>query len=292
MSSLPNDEPSNPADPASPREEFPLEARGAFNTDSTAAEFTETLASEARILPIEAGDDSLLLAPPVDRSGRAAGAAGLPQDWIEPIPPMLFQSFEQPEVPYPTRIPHFGHLGLLSIFALIGLLCSTLLTRSALQFHLFGVSTLKAAVSDIHYTLGSMAILYLLTLLASIVVFPLLWHKGFFAGLQWRGATAFRLRRRLATAAFFCFVLALLSGWLMPGPSNAPIDKMFHTPSAAWLMFGFGVTFAPLFEGNSVSRISPPGTLHGIRLDSRTSTPQPASSTRRKWPIRSGRSQQ
>lgn len=249
MSSLPQDEPSNPADPASPREEFPLEQGGVFNTESTAAESREAFTSEALILPIEAGDASFLPAPPFDQSGPTASAEGPPPDWIEPISrPMLFQSFEQPEVPYPTRIPHFGHLGLLSIFALIGLLCSTLLTRSALQFHLFGVATLKAAVSDIHYTLGSMAILYLLTLLASVVVFPLLWHKGFFAGIQWRGATAFRLRSRLVTAAFFCFVLALLSGWLMPGPTNAPIDKMFHTPSAAWLMFGFGVTFAPFFE--------------------------------------------
>jgi hypothetical protein len=249
MSSLPKDERSNPADPASPS---PLEEDATFNTSSTAAESTETLASEARILPIEAGDDSFLLAPSADQSGLAASAEGPLQDWIESIPrdvgSLLFQSFEQPEAPYPTRIPHFGHLGLLLIFTLISLLCSTLLTRSALQFHLFGVSTLKAAVSDIHYTLGSMAILYLLTLLASVVVFPLLWHKGFFAGLQWRGAIAFRLRSRLVTAAFFCFVLALLSGWLMPGPSNAPIDKMFHTPSAAWLMFGFGVTFAPFFE--------------------------------------------
>jgi hypothetical protein len=93
-----------------------------------------------------------------------------------------------------------------------------------------------------------MAILYLLTLLGSVVLFPLLWHQGFFAGVQWQGATAIRLRGRLGAVAFFCFLLALLSGWLMPGPSNAPIDQMFHTPLAAWLMFGFGVTFAPFFE--------------------------------------------
>jgi hypothetical protein len=43
-------------------------------------------------------------------------------------------------------------------------------------------------------------------------------------------------------------VLALANGLLMPGPSNAPIDKIFRAPGAAWLLFGFGVTFAPFFE--------------------------------------------
>ena len=34
----------------------------------------------------------------------------------------------------------------------------------------------------------------------------------------------------------------------MPGPENAPIDKIFRAPGAAWLLFGFGVTVAPFFE--------------------------------------------
>jgi hypothetical protein len=74
------------------------------------------------------------------------------------------------------------------------------------------------------------------------------WHKGFFAGLQWNAATAFHLRWRLFTAAFVCFILALVNGMLMPGPDNAPIDKMFRAPGAAWLLFAFGVTIAPFFE--------------------------------------------
>ena len=34
----------------------------------------------------------------------------------------------------------------------------------------------------------------------------------------------------------------------MPGPPDAPIDKMFRLPDAAWLLFGFGITLAPFFE--------------------------------------------
>jgi len=35
---------------------------------------------------------------------------------------------------------------------------------------------------------------------------------------------------------------------IIPGPTNAPIDKMFSNTSAAWLLFAFGVTVAPFFE--------------------------------------------
>jgi hypothetical protein len=103
-------------------------------------------------------------------------------------------------------------------------------------------------MTDIHYTLGSMAIMYLSTFAFSLAIFPLVWNHSLFAGLHWNGATALRLRRRLFTAAFVCFLLALVNGLLLPGPQDAPIDKLFRTPGAAWLMFGFGVTFAPFFE--------------------------------------------
>jgi len=146
------------------------------------------------------------------------------------------------------RIPHFGHLALLGLITLVALLAVSLVTRSALHFHLLGINTLQQAVSDIRYTLGSQALLYLLTLLASLVIFPLLWHKDFFSGLQWNGVMAFRLRYRLFAAAFACFLSALLNGWLMPGPDNTPIDKLFRTPGSAWMLFIFGITFAPFFE--------------------------------------------
>ena len=118
----------------------------------------------------------------------------------------------------------------------------------ALHYHLFGVSMFDRANSDIHYTLGSMAMLYLTTFAGCLIVFPLFWHKSFFAGIAWNGATALRFWGRLIGAAFVCFLLALLNGWLIPGPTDAPIDKIFRVPGAAWLLFGFGVTFAPFFE--------------------------------------------
>ena len=166
----------------------------------------------------------------------------------EPAGPPTFPPWPHFEFPRPERIPNFGHFGLLLLLLFFGLLCTGLLTRLALHHHLFGVSTVQGAVSDIHYTLGSEAILYIVTFVACLLVFPIVWRKSLFAGIQWNGTTALRLRWSLIGAAFVCFLFALLSGELMPGPSNAPIDKIFRAPGAAWLLFAFGVTFAPFFE--------------------------------------------
>jgi membrane protease YdiL (CAAX protease family) len=167
---------------------------------------------------------------------------------ISPPELPLFQSWTLPEVYPPVRTPHLGHVAILGVFLCSGLLCASLLIRSALHFHLFGITTIQKAVTDVHYTLGSEAVLYLVTLIACLLFFPLIWHKGFFAGIQWNGATALRLHRRLFFIASVCFALALINGLLLPGPKDAPIDKIFRTPGAAWILFGFGVTLAPFFE--------------------------------------------
>jgi len=53
--------------------------------------------------------------------------------------PQLFQSFykTKPRIQQPPRIPHLGHLVILIFLAALGLLGSSLLTRSALHFHLW-----------------------------------------------------------------------------------------------------------------------------------------------------------
>jgi membrane protease YdiL (CAAX protease family) len=163
-------------------------------------------------------------------------------------PAELFQSWSQPEAAPSMRIPHLGHLCLLVTLGVFGIVCAAVLIQVALHFHLFGVATSDQAKTDIHYLLGSQAVLYFATLALSLFVFPLFWNKSFFAGLQWRGATALQLRWRLFVTALGCFALAGLDASLLPGPSNAPIDEIFRSPGAAWLMFGFGITLAPLCE--------------------------------------------
>ncbi|MGA3370920.1 MAG: CPBP family intramembrane glutamic endopeptidase [Terracidiphilus sp.] len=163
-------------------------------------------------------------------------------------PAELFQSWSRPEAVPPTRIPHLGHLCLLIPLGLIGLFCASVLLMIALRFHLFGVATMDDAVKEVHYILGSEAIIYLVTFALSIVIYPLFWNKGFFAGIQWRGAAALRLGWRIPALSLGCCSLALLDEIFLPGPEHAPIDDIFRTPGAAWLLFAFGVTLAPFFE--------------------------------------------
>lgn len=163
--------------------------------------------------------------------------------------PQLFQSFIQPPVRPPARIPHLGHLGLLMLLLGVGFVCTGAMLFLVTRLHLFGWSlTPQAAATNIQLILASEAILYLVTFALSFVIFPLFWHERFFAGLQWRGAVALKRIGWLVSTAMGCAGLALLDEVLMPGPSNAPIQKMMRAPGAAWLMFAFGTTLAPFFE--------------------------------------------
>ncbi len=160
----------------------------------------------------------------------------------------LFQSWQRPQMRPIVRIPNFGHFALLIPLLLLGFLAAVVLFMGGVHIHLYGVTSFQQAGNEIHFILAMEALIYLFTFGAAVLVFPIFWHKSLLAGLQWNGATARRLSGRLISAAFICFALAWLNGVLMPGPTNTPIEKVFKTPGAAWLLFGFGVTFAPFFE--------------------------------------------
>ena len=243
---------------SAPPEQDPLDPRNVPAADESAAlevMCTEDAAAapEEHSAPEESAVDPVLVEEPAMETADALvsgdaleSLASSIVDEADSAP--LFQSWSQPPVIPPTRIPNFGDVGILASLILVATVASLLLFWSALHFHLFGVTNVTQAATEIHYTLGSEVIIYLLTLLASLIVFPVLWHKGFFAGLQWNAPAAFALRRPLFGAAFVCFILALVNSWLLPGPDNAPIDKIFRSPGAAWLLFAFGVTVAPFFE--------------------------------------------
>ena len=203
--------------------------------------------------PPESHSESALpldIAPPAfDASSTVPPAEGTP--FIETPPqgpdsefPVDFTRFLPPQ----ERIPHIGHVVILTLLALCSLFASTLVARVGVHYHLFGVNNLQQAATEIHFTLGTEGIFYIFTFLTSLLIFPLVWRKGLLAGLQWRGAVAMQRLGYLIFAAAVCFGLALLSGLLMPGPQDAPIDKIFRAPGAAWILFAFGVTFAPFFE--------------------------------------------
>ncbi len=229
MSTLPEHDPLNPEDSSTPVEAHSLEPSRVENRQP------QPWVSEARLsrpLPAE---------PVYTPNEQPAPEQSTPE-------PPLFQSWAQPPVRPPARIPNFGHVLLLIPLLGLSFAIAGIFLLAAIHFHLYGVTSAPQAASNIHYLLGSEAILYIFTFAASLLIFPLFWHKGLLAGLQWNGATALRMRGRLVTAAFVCFLLAMVNGEFMPGPTNAPIEEIFHAPGAAWILFGFGITFAPFFE--------------------------------------------
>ncbi|HEY3707720.1 MAG TPA: CPBP family intramembrane glutamic endopeptidase, partial [Terracidiphilus sp.] len=150
--------------------------------------------------------------------------------------------------PPPPRFPNFVDVLLMGILFAFGWLASAAAAATALSSHLFGVHTEKQAMNDIHYALGSQGVWYLVSLALWMLVFPRIWHTGFFAGIEWRARAALRLRWQLFSAAFACFILAIIDGVLIPGPKEAPIDQVFRMPGGAWFLFAFGITLAPLIE--------------------------------------------
>ncbi len=165
----------------------------------------------------------------------------------EPERPMFQQWYQPPPRP-PVRIPHMGHVGILLIFVLSGFIAASALMALAVHFHLFGLTSMQSVMTNVQFTLGSEMVVYVLMFGACLLFFPMIWHKGFFEGIQWNGDIALRLSTQLVTTAFICFALALVNGLWMPTPKNAPIDRIFRAPGAAWLLFAFGVTVAPFFE--------------------------------------------
>jgi len=161
------------------------------------------------------------------------------------VPEFLTYSFAPPP---PSRIPHLGHLALFSAFLLIGFVCMMACLAIAVLVHFDGVTQFDQIKTDVIYLLGSEAILYLVGLALSFFIFPLFWQKSFFAGIHWRGRTALHWSGLLTFIALGCFGLAMLDQVLLPGPEHAPIEDLFRSTGAAWMMFFFGVTVAPFFE--------------------------------------------
>jgi hypothetical protein len=160
----------------------------------------------------------------------------------------LFARFEYPPPLPPSRKPNFGDSLLFALLGFGGSLCAGLVVLCALHYHLLGISTFKQANEEIHYRIGSQAVWYLSTVLFCVLVFPLVWRKSFFEGIEWRASAAARQIWRLLGAAAACFLAAIADEILMPGPDNAPIDETFRMPGAVWVLFAFGVTLAPLIE--------------------------------------------
>jgi len=210
--------PIQPAESTTPpNENHPEPEQPAAEEPSSTDSFPEGPVPEPPAADSSAADLSFEAASPVSEPAPPALAnelEQLPALYVPVLeePHAIFQAWTEPEPPPASRIPNLGHLAILSFLAVLGWLGAGLLGLAALHFHLFGISTLENALTDIHYSLGSMIAVYLITFGAALYIFPLVWDKSFFAGIHWNGTTALRMRWRLFSAAFACFVCALLNG--------------------------------------------------------------------------------
>lgn len=162
--------------------------------------------------------------------------------------PALFENVFVPDPIVQERIPNFGHFGILALIAVCALILAALISQAAIHFHFLGVTNLQQAQADVRYTLGSQGITYFISLCLAWVLFPVLWRRSFLSGIHWNGFIAMRSSSKLVSISLLCFLMAMLNGYLMPGPADTPIDRIFRMPGAAWLLFGFGITMAPFFE--------------------------------------------
>ena len=152
-----------------------------------------------------------------------------------------------PERPV-ARTPNFADALLFLVLLLLGVVVSTGGVGLALHFHWFGLRSIEQAAKSTPVTLVIELLIYGIALAGAVPFFHMVWGKGYFAGLHWHGATAFRLRYRLIWTAVGCNVLAMAGNWFLPFPDHAPIDKLFGTSSDAWMLACFGVLIAPFFE--------------------------------------------
>ena len=171
-------------------------------------------------------------------------ASSLPPQQSELFDPFLYHPVNPPVI----RVPNLADACIFLAFLVLGLLVTLGAVGVALQFHWLGLRSIDEAAKSTTISLGTQLLIYAVTFAGAYPFFRTMWSKGYFDGLHWHAATAYRLRYPLLGTAVVCNILAMLGNWLLPFPEHAPIDKMFSTPADAWMLACFGVTIAPFFE--------------------------------------------
>lgn len=164
-----------------------------------------------------------------------------------PVPTGYFATYAD-LAPPPPRSPNVVDVGLMLLILALAWFLSGALVIGAVRLHLLSVFTLKQAAKDIRYNLGGQVLLYLIALGGWTALFRTLWHKPYLRVMEWRVSAAIHARWRIVAALLICLGLALIDSIFLPGPAHAPIEDAFKQPGAVWLLFGFGITLAPLVE--------------------------------------------
>jgi hypothetical protein len=145
------------------------------------------------------------------------------------------------------RIPNLGHalvfVGFTGLLLILLELVLVSLGRAPGAVH-GGVTTLLHPKMQI----ALLATTYLTSLLAAWFFYPLLWHRSFLDGIEWRWATARSLASRLIALGLVLGMMVQIATNFITPPKTRPVDAFFQTQADAWLITLFGTILAPLFE--------------------------------------------
>jgi membrane protease YdiL (CAAX protease family) len=145
------------------------------------------------------------------------------------------------------RIPNLGHALLFVLFT--GFL---LITYEVILFALgkAPAAVVGGTIKVQHpvLQLAAMAGTYLATLSIAWLFYPLVWHRPFLDGLQWRWAAARKQIGQLIALGLVLGFMVQIVTYFITSPKTLPIDEFFLTPGTAWLITLFGIVVAPVFE--------------------------------------------
>ncbi|MHB1699537.1 MAG: CPBP family intramembrane glutamic endopeptidase [Acidobacteriaceae bacterium] len=146
-------------------------------------------------------------------------------------------------------VPNFGDAILFTLLAFFFIfLLEALFGGIALAFHLLPHQTTAQLAREPKLIVPAMALAYLFTLLASALIFPLMWRRGFFNGIRWHFEAIHRFNWHLpAIGIAVGLTMQLLQNYL-PMPKTVPMDDFFRTRVDIWIVTAFGTLIAPAFE--------------------------------------------
>ncbi len=140
---------------------------------------------------------------------------------------------------------------------------------AAQRMHLFGhhpmTAYLELAASDARLGLPAQALAYLLVAVCGAWLFSFVWQRPALEGLHWRSSIAARRAGWLVGLGLAGGLGSSLIGNFLPMPKDPPIlVDMMHSPSGAWMMLIFGITFAPALEETAFRGFLLPGFVHAF----------------------------
>jgi membrane protease YdiL (CAAX protease family) len=141
------------------------------------------------------------------------------------------------------RIPNLGHALVFFSLAWLVINLSALVCFLALGIHDFDLALQHPGTALVAQFIG-----YVVTLLLSYFLFPLMWHRSFLHGIQWNVLGARRRWYWLVLAGMSLSAAAQFADHFVKAPDSDLMSKLMHTTAGAWGVTLFGVFLAPLAE--------------------------------------------